>query len=61
MRGWLAGLVLVLAGCAGQQPMLPPQSDRLPERVELSQTPFYPQEIYQCGPAALATLLVQRG
>ncbi|QEY65851.1 C39 family peptidase [Metapseudomonas lalkuanensis] len=41
--------------------MLTPQSDRLPQRVELIQTPFYPQEIYQCGPAALATLLVQRG
>ncbi|WP_178119383.1 PA2778 family cysteine peptidase [Metapseudomonas lalkuanensis] len=61
MRLWLAVLVLALAGCAGQQPMLTPQSDRLPQRVELIQTPFYPQEIYQCGPAALATLLVQRG
>ncbi|MDH4561936.1 PA2778 family cysteine peptidase [Pseudomonas sp. BN411] len=61
MRLWLAVLVLALTGCAGQQPMLTPQSDRLPQRVELTQTPFYPQEIYQCGPAALATLLVQRG
>ncbi|WP_177410190.1 PA2778 family cysteine peptidase [Pseudomonas sp. LFM046] len=61
MRLWLAVLALALAGCAGQQPMLPPQSDRLPPRVELAQTPFYPQEIYQCGPAALATVLVQRG
>ena len=61
MRPWLAAVVLALAGCAGQPPMLPPQSDRLPQRVELTQTPFYPQEIYQCGPAALATVLVQRG
>ncbi|BAN50436.1 PA2778 family cysteine peptidase [Metapseudomonas resinovorans] len=61
MRVWLAVLVLALAGCAGQGPMLPADSERLPERVELTQTPFYPQEIYQCGPAALATLLVQRG
>ncbi|WP_280325789.1 PA2778 family cysteine peptidase [Pseudomonas sp. BN102] len=61
MRPWLAVVILALAGCAGQQPMLPPQSDRLPQRVELTQTPFYPQEIYQCGPAALATVLVQRG
>ncbi|WP_375737450.1 PA2778 family cysteine peptidase [Pseudomonas boanensis] len=60
LRPCLAALALVLAGCAGQ-PMLPPQSDRLPQRVELDQVPFYPQEIYQCGPAALATVLVQRG
>ncbi len=26
----------------------------LPERTELAATPFFPQELYQCGPAALA-------
>ncbi|WP_428312682.1 PA2778 family cysteine peptidase [Hydrocarboniphaga sp.] len=26
-------------------------------RLELTQTPFFPQEIHQCGPAALATVL----
>ncbi|MFC6670185.1 PA2778 family cysteine peptidase [Marinobacterium aestuariivivens] len=29
----------------------------LPARMELTQVPFYPQELYQCGPAALATVL----
>jgi hypothetical protein len=29
--------------------------------LELSDTPFYPQEQYQCGPAALATLLTASG
>jgi hypothetical protein len=29
--------------------------------VELSDTPFFPQERYQCGPAALATVLNVRG
>lgn len=29
----------------------------LPVNVELKETPFYPQERYQCGPAALATVL----
>ncbi|MCH8500415.1 MAG: PA2778 family cysteine peptidase [Aliidiomarina sp.] len=29
--------------------------------VELSETPFYPQEDYQCGPAALATVLQVAG
>lgn len=29
--------------------------------IELPDTPFFPQEEYQCGPAALATLLVSSG
>ena len=29
----------------------------LPEHVELADVPFFPQEDYQCGPAALATSL----
>jgi predicted double-glycine peptidase len=33
-----------------------PASD-LPVNTELENTPFYPQERYQCGPAALATVL----
>ena len=60
----LCGLVLLLAGCAGT-----PQSDALLDAVppalarpvELTQTPFYPQEDYQCGPAALATVLEASG
>jgi tetratricopeptide (TPR) repeat protein len=33
----------------------------LPARVELADTPFFPQTRYQCGPAALATVLNARG
>ncbi|OYY49231.1 MAG: hypothetical protein B7X95_05380 [Methylophilaceae bacterium 17-44-8] len=33
------------------------QNVQLPRQVELVNTPFYPQELYQCGPAALATAL----
>ncbi|CAD5108125.1 PA2778 family cysteine peptidase [Zestomonas carbonaria] len=51
---------LLLAGCAGKV-QLPESSERLPTAVELVDTPFFPQEDYQCGPAALATVLVQRG
>ncbi len=29
----------------------------LPERVEIANVPFYPQEAYQCGPAAMAMVL----
>jgi tetratricopeptide (TPR) repeat protein len=33
----------------------------LPASVELTSTPFFPQERYQCGPAALATVLTAHG
>jgi len=33
----------------------------LPEKVELAQVPFFPQDEYQCGPAALATALAAFG
>lgn len=57
--GGLFLLVSLLAGCA-----TPLQSDRLREHAgalapiaELVDVPFFPQEAYQCGPAALATVL----
>ena len=57
----LAPALLVLtAGCAS----IPPSVSELPEpgrAIELEATPFYPQERYQCGPAALTTVLVQSG
>ncbi len=58
LLGGAAVAALALSGCAVQTPRLlasPP--DGLPRRVELSATPFFPQEDYQCGPAALATAL----
>jgi hypothetical protein len=62
----LAGALLLsflLGGCATPQVIAliadPPPT--LPERAELAQTPFFPQERYQCGPAALATVLVHGG
>ena len=60
LRPGLLALAVLLTGCASG-PLLPPQSERLPERIELVDVPFYPQEDYQCGPAALATVLVHRG
>lgn len=54
---------LFLGGCATPQVQSllaqPPQG--LPFRAELSEVPFFPQEEYQCGPAALATVLVHAG
>lgn len=56
---WLvaAGVALGVAGCAA--PGLERLAGRhdLPPKSELAATPFFPQEDYQCGPAALATTL----
>lgn len=69
--GWIRAaivgvLLVVVSGCASR---LWPQTaalrealpQGLPERVELTKVPFFPQTEYQCGPAALATLLVSSG
>ena len=43
---------------------IPPSVSELPapgRTIELEDTPFYPQERYQCGPAALTTVLAQSG
>mgnify|MGYP001817701054 CR=1 FL=1 len=56
--------LLILSGCAST-----PQSRQidsggigsLPRAVELTDTPFFPQTQYQCGPAALATVLQANG
>ncbi|WP_038048851.1 PA2778 family cysteine peptidase [Thioalkalivibrio sp. ALJ2] len=62
----VCGLVAVLwlSGCATapQSAQLSSQvPEDIPTRVELEDTPFFPQEDYQCGPAALATVLGARG
>jgi len=62
----IAGVFLsLLGGCAGLAPQttqlrytLPPA---LHEYVELREVPFFPQTEYQCGPAALATVLNASG
>lgn len=53
----LPALALLLAGCAGSGPVLQPALGPGFAATELSATPFFPQEDYQCGPAALATVL----
>lgn len=56
---------LVLAGCAQMVPQTValrtgwPQG--VPQTLELAQVPFFPQDDYQCGPAALATVLAHTG
>ncbi len=55
-------IVSLLVGCAHQDPVLRsvlPQTED--SGLELTDTVFYPQKEYQCGPAALATILVHAG
>ncbi|HEU5467820.1 MAG TPA: PA2778 family cysteine peptidase [Steroidobacteraceae bacterium] len=57
----LAALAVALAGCATSPPLADGLPASAPRAIELEGTPFFPQEDYQCGPAALATLLVASG
>ena len=57
-------LILALGGCT----TIPDSADlerkldaTTPKQAELKQVPFFPQEEYQCGPAALATVLQAHG
>ncbi|HVZ46205.1 MAG TPA: PA2778 family cysteine peptidase [Ramlibacter sp.] len=70
IRRLCCGLLLSIAvsGCAILAPLVPqtvalrtswPQG--VPERTELASVPFFPQDEYQCGPAALATVLGASG
>jgi len=59
----LLAILFLINACASA-----PQTQRLlatpnsfPNKTELSHTPFFPQQHYQCGPAALATLLKHSG
>lgn len=51
---------LALAGALGACTTTPPPA-RTPLAGELADVPFFPQRRYQCGPAALATVLVDAG
>lgn len=54
-----------LSGCASLVPQTMGLRDAWPKGVavqtELTEVPFFPQQEYQCGPAALATTLVNAG
>lgn len=61
LPGPAAGLLLViaLAGCA--TPPAPAPGEDTSPGAELHDVPFHPQKRYQCGPAALATVLGDLG
>lgn len=56
-------VIVLLAGCGGRVPVHERSGNgqELAGPVELDATPFFPQEAYQCGPAALATGLAASG
>ncbi|MGE4048344.1 MAG: PA2778 family cysteine peptidase [Acetobacteraceae bacterium] len=61
-RAWRAGaaVALLLGGCAGipqTRALLDAPPVELERKAELIAVPFFPQERFQCGPAALATML----
>jgi tetratricopeptide (TPR) repeat protein len=62
---FVCAAALILSGCAGLWPQTAALREALPQglpgRVELERVPFFPQEEYQCGPAALATVLASSG
>jgi hypothetical protein len=62
---FICATLAALQGCAGFVPqtsaLLEGLPGDLPARVELAEVPFFAQDEYQCGPAALATLLVSSG
>ncbi len=51
--------VLMLAACASGPSLR--EYGLAADSIELSDTPFFPQDEYQCGPAALATVLAAGG
>lgn len=56
LAGVFVFVLVLLTGCATPQiaELERHWPDDLPARVELSQVPFFPQEDFECGPAALA-------
>jgi len=58
----LGFLMSLLSGCASfRQKEMPPLPENLPASHELTAVPFFPQEEYQCGPAALAMAISWSG
>jgi hypothetical protein len=58
----LCFLLSLLTGCANfRQTEMPPLPENLPASHELTAVPFFPQEEYQCGPAALAMVISWSG
>ena len=62
-RALICSLSALLIGCASapQTQQLLQTENAFPHHREITDVPFFPQERYQCGPAALATALKHSG
>jgi tetratricopeptide (TPR) repeat protein len=60
---FICAAALLLAGCAATRGTALPAGAAagLPAAAEIAAAPFFPQEDYQCGPAALAAALTHAG
>lgn len=58
---WMVGIVIImlLSACSSisQTHLLRKIAPNIPPLNEITSVPFYPQRDYQCGPAALATII----
>lgn len=60
--GWIVLMALILSGCAvWQRGDWPQDLAGTPPQREIASVPFFPQDEYQCGPAALAMVLAWSG
>lgn len=60
--GWIVLTALILSGCAvWQRGDWPQDLAGTPPQREIVSVPFFPQDEYQCGPAALAMVLAWSG
>ena len=57
-RVCMLAFLCLLNACAATGVRQVTLNQQLPRQAELTNTPFFPQEEYQCGPAALATALM---
>lgn len=60
LRGLLACLLILMAGCS-VTPLTGAKAHWQGRQIGPLPVPFFPQEAYQCGPAALASVLVDAG
>lgn len=57
LRSCILAFALLLSACAATGVREATHNSQLPRYFELTQTPFFPQQKYHCGPAALSTAL----
>ncbi len=57
LKSFILAFAFLLSACAATGVREVTQSSQFPRQTELTKTPFFPQELYHCGPAALATAL----